>query len=77
MKLVQRARLTLLLAAIAATVAVAAAQQSAIPANVAAAKLGDVVPVDPQITVGRLPNGLRTTFAPIRIRRRVPSCGSS
>src|SRR5213080_1034918 len=54
-----RIRLTLLLAAIAATITVAAAQQPAIPANVLAAKLGDVVPVDPQITVGTLPNGLR------------------
>jgi len=59
MKLSDRIRLPLLIAAIAAMVAVASAQQSAIPANVAAAKLGDVVPVDPQITVGRLPNGMR------------------
>jgi len=59
MKLAPRARLTLLLAAIAATVAVAAAQQTGIPPNVAAAKLDDVVPVDPAITVGRLPNGMR------------------
>src|SRR5438128_731935 len=60
MKLSVRVRLSLLIAALAATVAVAAAQQqSAIPANVLAAKLTDVVPVDPQITVGMLPNGLR------------------
>src|ERR1051325_4083299 len=59
MKLLERIRLSLLIAAIAATVAVAAAQQSTIPPNVAAAKLDDAVPVDPQITVGRLPNGLR------------------
>ena len=43
----------------AAAVAVTAAQQPAIPPNVAAAKLDDAVPVDPQITVGTLPNGLR------------------
>ena len=54
-----RVRLSLLIAALAATVAVATAQQSTIPPNVAAAKLDDVVPIDPQITVGRLPNGLR------------------
>src|SRR6266550_1987879 len=59
MTLATRARLTFLIAAIAAAVTVAAAQQPAIPPNVLAAKLGDVVPVDPQITVGRLPNGLR------------------
>src|SRR5258705_4984206 len=59
MILATRARLTLLITAIAAAVTVAAAQQPAIPPNVLAAKLGDVVPVDPQITVGTLPNGLR------------------
>ena len=59
MKLVHRVRLTLLLAAIAATMTVAAAQQAAIPPNVLAAKLDDVVPVDPQITIGTLPNGFR------------------
>ena len=59
MTLAARARLTLLITAIAAAVTVAAAQQPAIPPNVLAAKLGDVVPVDPQITVGTLPNGLR------------------
>src|SRR6185312_12427460 len=42
-----------------ATVAVATAQQSAIPPTVAAAKLDDPVPVDPQIAIGTLPNGLR------------------
>src|SRR5207245_6278177 len=52
-------RLSVLVAALAATVAVATAQLSAIPPNVLAAKLSDVVPVDPQITVGMLPNGLR------------------
>src|SRR6185436_7513305 len=59
MKLPVRIRLSLLAAALAATIGVAAAQQSAIPANVLAAKLDDLVPVDPQITVGRLPNGFR------------------
>src|SRR5919206_2403425 len=59
MKLSVRVRLSLLIAALAATVAVAAAQQYAIPANVASAKLEDAVPVDPQITVGRLPSGFR------------------
>src|SRR5258706_9951192 len=59
MKLSVRIRLSLLLAALAATIGVAAAQQSSIPANVLAAKLDDVVPVDPLITVGRLPNGFR------------------
>jgi hypothetical protein len=59
MKLFERIRLSLLIAAIAAAVSVVAAQQSPIPPNVAAAKLDDAVPVDPQITLGRLPNGLR------------------
>ena len=60
MTLSSRFRLSLLMAAIAAAVAVATAQQpSTIPANVAAAKLEDAVPVDPQITIGRLPNGMR------------------
>jgi zinc protease len=59
MKLSVRIRLSLLVAALAAAVSVAAAQQSTIPANVVAARLDDVVPVDPQITVGRLPNGFR------------------
>ena len=58
MKFATRFRLSVLLSVIAA-VAVTAAQQAAIPPNVLAAKLDDVVPVDPQITVGMLPNGLR------------------
>jgi zinc protease len=45
--------------AIVAVVSVAGAQQSAIPAAVQAATLGQTVPVDPLITVGSLPNGLR------------------
>src|SRR5436309_1500160 len=60
MKLPVRIRVSLLIAALAATMTVAAAQQqSAIPPNVLAAKLSDVVPIDPQITIGMLPNGLR------------------
>jgi zinc protease len=59
MKLVHRLRVTFLLAAIAATVGIATAQTPAIPANVLAAKLDDAVPIDPQITIGTLPNGLR------------------
>ena len=59
MKLAQRFRLTVLLAAIATTAVIVGAQAPAIPPNVAAATLDDVVPVDPQITVGTLPNGLR------------------
>ena len=59
MKLAQRFRLTVLLAAIATTAVIVGAQTPAIPPNVAAAKLDDPVPVDPLITVGTLPNGLR------------------
>src|SRR5437870_6497211 len=54
-----RVRLLLLASAVAAVVSVAGAQQSAIPAAVQAATLGQTVPVDPLITVGTLPNGLR------------------
>ena len=54
-----RVRLTLLISAIAAAVAVTGAQQPAIPAAVRAATLGQTVPVDPLITVGTLPNGIR------------------
>ena len=54
-----RVRFTLLISAIAATVTFAAAQQPAIPAAVQAATLDQTVPVDPLITVGTLPNGLR------------------
>ena len=59
MKLAQRFRLTLLLAAIATAAAIVGAQTPAIPPNVLAAKLDDVVPIDPQITIGTLPNGMR------------------
>src|SRR5258705_4945757 len=54
-----RIRLYVLAAAVVAASAILGAQQAPIPANVLAAKLDDVVPVDPQITVGALPNGLR------------------
>src|ERR1043165_6987 len=59
MKLSVRVRLSLLIAALAATVGAVAAQQAAIPPQVLAAKLEDAVPVDPLITMGRLPNGFR------------------
>jgi len=49
----------LLVSAIVTAVGFAGAQQPAIPANVLDAPLGQTVPVDPLITVGRLPNGLR------------------
>ena len=45
--------------AIVTAVGLAGAQQPAIPANVLSATLDQTVPVDPLITVGRLPNGLR------------------
>ena len=54
-----RIRLTLVLSAVVTAAGFASAQQAAIPANVLAAALDDVVPVDPLITVGRLPNGFR------------------
>ncbi len=54
-----RIRTTMLLAAIVTASTLLGAQQPTIPANVLAAKLDDPVPVDPQITVGTLPNGLR------------------
>ena len=54
-----RVRLMLLVSAIVAAVGFAGAQQPAIPANVLTAPLGQTVPVDPLITVGTLPNGLR------------------
>ena len=54
-----RVRLMLLVSAIVTAVGFAGAQQPAIPANVLAAALDQTVPVDPLITVGTLPNGLR------------------
>src|SRR5690242_12808626 len=54
-----RLRFVLLMAAVAAAVTFAAAQEPAIPAAVQAATLDQTVPVDPLITVATLPNGLR------------------
>ena len=54
-----RVRLTLLTSATVSAVTLAGAQQPAIPAAVRAATLGQTVPIDPLITVGTLPNGLR------------------
>ena len=54
-----RVRLTLLTSAVVTVVTFAGAQQPAIPAAVLAATLDQTVPVDPLITVGTLPNGLR------------------
>src|SRR5678816_1701755 len=54
-----RARLTLLLAAFIAAVSLVGAQQPRPATDVKTAPLAAVVPVDPQITVGMLPNGFR------------------
>src|SRR5262245_13835216 len=55
-----RVRLMLSVSAIVVAAGLAGAQQqAAIPANVLAARLDQVVPVDPLITVGTLPNGFR------------------
>ena len=54
-----RVRLTLLMSATVAAVTFTGAQQSAIPAAVQTATLDQTVPIDPLITVGTLPNGLR------------------
>jgi len=57
-----RGRFALLLSSIVLAVGVVVAQQPApppIPAAVLAAKLEDLVPVDPLITIGTLPNGFR------------------
>ena len=59
MTLLTRVRLTLLTSATVAVVALAGAQQSAIPAAVQNATLDQIVPIDPLITVDTLPNGLR------------------
>ena len=59
MTLFTRVRLTLLIAATVAAVTFVGAQQSAIPEAVQKATLDQTVPVDPLITVGTLPNGLR------------------
>ena len=54
-----RVRLILLSSAVIAAVGFAGAQQPAIPVAVQRATLEQVVPVDPLITVGTLPNGFR------------------
>src|SRR5258708_38336013 len=54
-----RIRLMLLVSAIAVAVSFAGAQQPAVIASVQDAPLSQAVPVDPLITVGTLPNGLR------------------
>jgi zinc protease len=51
--------LTLLISAIAVAVSVAGAQQPAVTTSIQTLPLGQTVPVDPLITVGTLPNGLR------------------
>ena len=52
-------RLVLLISAIAVAVGLAGAQQSAATTSAQSAPLGQTIPVDPLITVGTLPNGLR------------------
>src|SRR6202521_5842257 len=59
MTLRSRIRLLCLISSIAAAVGLAGAQQPAVPTSVRDAPLGQTVPVDPLITVGTLPNGLR------------------
>ncbi len=54
-----RLRLIVPLSAIALAVSVLGAQQLAVTTNVQTAPLSQTVPVDPLITVGSLPNGLR------------------
>src|SRR6201988_848603 len=54
-----RLRFVILGATIVAALGLLHAQQPAIPPAVRAATLDQVVPVDPLITVGTLPNGLR------------------
>jgi zinc protease len=54
-----RIRFVLLVSTIVAALGIAGAQQSAIPPAVRAATLEQMVPVDPLITVGTLPNGFR------------------
>jgi zinc protease len=62
-----RARLALLVSTITATAAVAATPQRAVSTGPHDAPLTQAVPVDPQITVGTLPNGLRYY---IRVNKR-------
>jgi zinc protease len=55
----RRIRLMFFISAILAAVSFAGAQQLAVPTGVQDAPLSQTVPVDPLITVGTLPNGLR------------------
>ncbi len=59
MTLHTRVRFVFLVVTIAVALGLARAQESAIPPAVRAATLDQVVPVDPLITVGTLPNGFR------------------
>jgi hypothetical protein len=59
MTLRTRIRLLLPILAMAAVVSFAGAQQPATTVNIQTAPLGQTIPVDPLITVGTLPNGLR------------------
>ena len=54
-----RARFAIIAATLVAALGLVFAQQSAIPPAVRAATLDQAVPVDPLITVGTLPNGMR------------------
>src|SRR3954463_15281875 len=54
-----RARLVLVLSAIVLAVGITGAQQFAVPEAVRTIGLKEIVPVDPQITVGTLPTGFR------------------
>ena len=54
-----RTRLALLMVALALTTTAATARQAAVAADARNAPLSQVVPVDPRITTGTLPNGLR------------------
>ena len=54
-----RVRFVVLVAAVVLATGLAGGQQSAIPEAVRVATLDQVVPVDPLISVGTLPNGLR------------------
>src|SRR5216684_1261321 len=59
MTLRTRIRLMFLVSAIVMAVSVAGAQQPAVSASAQDIRLDQIVPVDPLITVGTLPNGLR------------------
>ncbi len=72
-----RARLILLTLAIAATTSVGASAQRTVTTGAQNVPLTAVVPVDPRITVGTLPNGLRYYIRTNSSRRAAPSCGWS